>query len=185
MRRISWKAIGGAAVVAFLVFVGAQVYLAGRENVPLPGSQPVTLRGGHVNGNRISSKSWSFDYVRAQTTPDGSIATVDGVRHGVLYKNGKPYLRVSAQHVQINTSTLDFTATGDVHVEQINPKDRESRSFDTDLVQWTNVTKMLLLPHPSIVRSADQLLHVRTITVDFVKGQIRFGKINGGFHIPA
>jgi hypothetical protein len=92
---------------------------------------------------------------------------------------------LTAEHVQVNTTTLDFTATGDVHVVQISPKDNLSRSFDTDLVQWSNPTKTLLLPHPSIVRSADQLLKVQTITVDFIKGQIHFGKINGGFRAPA
>ncbi len=183
MRKVPWKLVGALAAAALFVFIVAQVILAGRENVPLPGSQPVTLLGGHVSGNRISTKSWTFDYRRAQTTPDGSVATIEGIRNGVLYKNGKPYLRLAARHVQVNTTTLDFTATGDVHVEQVDPKPGESRSFDTDLLQWTNVTKTLELPHPSIVRTGGQTLKVRTISVDFTKGSVRFGRISGGIHI--
>ncbi len=183
MRKAPWKAIGILAAIALFIFVVVQVILAGRENVPLPGSQPVTLLGGHVSGNRISTKSWTFDYRRAQTTPDGTIATIEGVRNGVLYKRGKPYLRVAAQHVQVNTTTLDFSATGDVHLEQIKPQPGGTRSFDSDLVLWTNVTKTLLLPHPSIVRTGDQTLKVRSISVDFTKGTVHFGRINGGVHI--
>ena len=58
------------------------------------------------------------------------------------------------------------------------------RSFDTDLVQWTNVTKMLLLSHPSIFRTGDQVLRVTTIAVNFNTNDIHMGKIQGSVQAP-
>lgn len=168
-----------------LIWFVVGIVLAGREPAPpTPGSQPLSLRGGRVTGNRISTRSWTFDYRHAQMSPDGTLATVDGVRNGVLYRKGKPYLSIAAQHVSVNTQTFDFTATGDVHVEQLNSKDKVKRSFDTDLLQWTNVTKMLSLPHPSLFRTGDQILKVASISVDFNTNDIHVGKIEGSFQAP-
>ena len=185
MKRANWRRIVLVAAVAVAVWFTIEIILAGREAPPPPpGSQPLTLHGGEVRGNRISSRSWTFDYKSAQMSPDGTIATVDGVHHGVLYKKGKPYLGIAAEHVSVNTQTFDFTALGDVHIQYLQPKDKISKSFDTDLVQWTNATKMLMLQHPSLVRTGDQTLKVASITVDFNKNEVHFGKIEGSVQAP-
>ena len=184
MRR-HWRTIALIAGVVFLAWVIIEIVLAGREPAPAPpGSQPVTLHGGQVRGNRISTRSWTFDYKTAQMSPDGTIATVDGVHHGVIYKKGKPYLGIAAEHVSVNTQTFDFTAIGDVHVSYLQPKDNVPKSFDTDLVQWTNATKLLSLQHPSIVRTGDQALKVASITVDFNRNEVHLGKIEGSVQAP-
>jgi hypothetical protein len=137
-----------------------------------------------VSGNHVSTRSWTFDYTKAQMSPDGILATLDGVKHGLLYKKGKPYLSISAQHVSLNTQTFDFTATGDVHVQALNPKDGVPKSFDSDLVQWVNATKMLQLPHPSIFRTGDETLKVSTITVNFNTSDIHLGNVSGAVQAP-
>jgi len=183
-RRISWSAVGWLVALAFIALVAYEVISASKEAPPPPpGQQPVILKGGKVTGNRISSRSWSFDYDRVETSPDGTLATVDGVKHGVLYKKGKPYLSLAAKHVQINTQTFDFTATGDVHIEDARPG-VQARSFDTDLVQWANALKMLTLPHTSLIRTGDQMLRVDSITVDFNKTEVRTGTVRGGMEVP-
>lgn len=184
MRRIDWRFVAALPLLALLIYVIVEIGIAGNNAPPIPRTQPITLRGGRVNGNRISSKSWTFEYKHAQLSPDGTIASVDGVRNGILYKKGKPYLSIAAEHVQVNTQTFDFTATGDVHVEQLHPKDGVKRSFDTDLVQWINATKSLALPHPSIVRSNDRVLKVASISVDFNTDTVHFGRISGGALAP-
>jgi hypothetical protein len=120
-----------------------------------------------------------FEYDHAEMSADGVLATVQGVRRGVLYKNGKPYLSVRAEQVSVNTATFDFTATGDVHVTQMQDTSSE-RSFDTDLIQWLNAAKMLTLPHPSVVRSGGETLRVSSINVNFNSGAIHFGRVSGG-----
>lgn len=179
-RRINWRIAGIVVAVLFVAWIFVGIMMAGRDvPPPPPGTQPVTLHGGQVRGNRISTRSWSFDYKSAQMSPDGTLATVDGVRNGVLFKDGKPFLNLSAAHVSINTQTFDFTAIGDVHIDYLRPKDGVPKSFDTDLVQWTNATKMLALLHQSIFTTGDQKLKVASINVDFNKSEIHLGKVEG------
>ncbi len=176
----NWRAVAIAASAIFILWIVVEIVLAGRNAAPPPpGTQPLTLRGGRVNGNRISTRSWTFDYQRAQMSSDGTMATVDGVRHGILYKKGKPYLSIAAQHVSLNTQTFDFTAIGVVHIAELDPKDGIPKSFDSDLVQWTNATKMLTLSHPSLLRTGDQTLQVASITVNFNSNDVHVGKIEG------
>lgn len=183
-RNWNWKRIGWIAGIIFAVWMTIGIMLAGRDVPPPPGAQPITLKGGRVTGNRVSTRSWTFDYTKAQMSPDGILATLDGVKNGVLYKKGKPYLSISAEHVSVNTQTFDFTATGDVHIEALHPSDGISKAFDTDLVQWVNATKMLELPHPSLLRTGGQTLKVATISVDFNKNDIHLGKISGSVEAP-
>ncbi len=175
-----WKLYLLLAGSGALIWIIAGVVLAGNEPGAAPqGMTPLTLHGGRVTGNRMSTKSWMFEYAHAQMSADGVLATVQGVRRGVLYKNGKPYLSVRAEQVSVNTQTFDFTATGDVHVTQTQDASSE-RSFDTDLIEWVNAAKMLTLPHPSVVRSGGQTLRVSSINVNFTSGEIHFGRVSGG-----
>ena len=176
--RFTWKHAAWIAGIALIVWVVIEVILAGRDTPPVPtASQSIDLRGGHVTGNRITTKSWTFDYTHAQLSPDGTVGTVDGVRNGIVYRKGKPYLRIAAEHISVNTQSLDFTALGKVHVERIG--DPEKRSFDTDLVIWTNNAKLLRMDHPSYLHTGDQTLKLEHVTIDFDSERVHFGKISG------
>jgi hypothetical protein len=181
-KRLRWKRIGIGAGVLFGIYVVVEIVLAGRGTPPIPpGQTPIELRGGHVLNNHIATKSWSFDYEHAHLSPDGLSGTVDGVRNGIVFRKGKPYLRISAKHVQVNIESLDFTAVGKVHIERIN--DPQKRSFDTDLVTWTNDAKLLRMAHPSYIRTGDQTLIVSSISVDFDDDTIHLGKVNGAVDV--
>lgn len=168
--------------MAFAAYLTIGIILAGRGTPPIPPAmQAVNLLGGHVRGNHITTRSWSFDYDTAELSPDGSTGSINGVHHGVIFKNGKPYMKISAEHVSVNTQSLDFTALGKVDIERIG--DTQKRSFDTDLVEWTNSTKMLLMPHPCYVHTEDQTLKISQITVNFATNEIHFGKIAGSVQL--
>lgn len=178
VRKLWWKRIGIGAALLLLVYVAVEVILAGGGTPPLPpGQAPVELRGGHVLNNHIASKSWSFDYDRARLSADGMSGTVEGVRNGIVYRKGKPYLRISAQRVKLNIQSLDFTAIGKIHIERIG--DSEHRAFDTDLVTWTNDAKTLRMIHPSYVHSGGQTLRIDGIAVNFDDETIHLGKLSG------
>lgn len=182
MRAKRWRQIGIGAGVLFMIYVVVEIVLAGRGTPPLPpGQMPIDLRGGHVMNNHIATKSWSFDYDHARLSPDGMSGSVDGVRNGIVFRKGKPYLKISARHIQLNIASLDFTAVGKVHIERIN--DPERRAFDTDLVTWTNDAKVLRMAHPSYVHSGNQVLKINSITVDFDDDSIHLGGINGGVDV--
>ncbi len=181
-RVVWWRRLALGAGLALGVYVVVEIVLAGGGTPPLPPSQaPIDLRGGHVLNNHIVTKSWSFDYDHARLSPDGLSGSVDGVRNGVVFRKGKPYLRISAKHVVLNIQTLDFTAVGKVHVERIN--DPQQRSFDTDLVTWTNDAKVLRMSHPAYIHSGDQTLRIDGISVNFDDNTIHLGKVAGGVEI--
>ncbi|MGC2130432.1 MAG: hypothetical protein WA629_10070 [Candidatus Aquilonibacter sp.] len=181
-RRIWWRwiaIVGGAAVAVWVV---VEVILAGIGTPPLPPDQMgITLRGGRVQGSRIVTKAWSFDYHDAQLSPDGTTGTVDGVHDGIVFRHGKPHLKITAQRISVDTMSLNFTAIGKVTVVMIG--DPLNRSFDTDLVQWTNATKLLLMPHPSYLHSEAHTLAFSSVTIDFGKDQIHFGSIQGSTEV--
>ncbi|MBV8331101.1 MAG: hypothetical protein JO192_00030 [Candidatus Eremiobacteraeota bacterium] len=181
-RKRLWKRAGIVAGVLFGIWVVVEIWLAGGGPAPPPPSSvSMNLQGGHVVTNRITTKSWTFDYEHAQLSPDGLTGSVDGVRNGVVFRKGKPYLKISAEHVQLDIESLDFTAVGKVQVERID--DPAHRSFDTDLVTWTNNAKLLHMDHPVYVHSGDQTLRIDGITVDFDENTIHFGKLAGGVEI--
>ncbi|MBV8067660.1 MAG: hypothetical protein JO113_06765 [Candidatus Eremiobacteraeota bacterium] len=182
VKALWWKRIAVAAGVALGIYVVVEIVLAGGGAPPLPSNQaPIDLRGGHVMNNHIATRSWSFDYDHARLSPDGMSGTVDGVRNGIVFRKGKPYLRISAKRVTLNIQTLDFTAVGKVHIERIN--DPQQRAFDTDLVTWTNDAKVLRMSHPAYVHSGDQTLRIDGITVNFDDNTVHLGKVSGGLDI--
>jgi hypothetical protein len=176
LKRSAW--IAGTAL---LVYVIVEVLLAGRNLPPMPPAQTgIGLRGGHAVGNKIKTKSWTFDYQTASLSPDGTTGTIEGVHDGIVYRRGKPHLRISARQLTFNTQTLDFTAIGKVRVQLIH--DPEQRSFETDLVEWTNRTKLLHLDHPSYVRSAGgPTLELQHVTINFDTDEVHVGQLGGGF----
>ncbi|HET7815471.1 MAG TPA: hypothetical protein VFL13_13985 [Candidatus Baltobacteraceae bacterium] len=184
-KRFPLRPVLLAVGALLLIWVIVEIVLAGNEPAPPPaGGQPITTKNGKVTGNRISTRSWTFDYQSAQMSADGINASINGVRNGVIYKNGKPYLKLAAKQVSVNTQTFDFTAIGTVHIETISAADGTSRTFETDLVQWTNATKMLVLSHPSVIRTGDQTMRVSNITVDFNKDEVHMGRIEGSLQAP-
>jgi hypothetical protein len=174
------RALIVAAALALLLYVGIEIDLAGRGTPPLPpSSAPLILRGGMVRGTNhtIKTRSWSFTYDHGQLSPDGTAGTLDGVRDGIVYRKGKPYLRIDARHVSVNALTLDFTAIGLVHVQML--QDRYHRSFDTDDVAWTNNAKLLQMPHTSYLHVGGQTLRIGSITVNFSTNEVHLHGIQG------
>ena len=181
-RRINVRLAGYLAGGALLVWIVVEVILAGIGTPPLPpDTSGITHKGGAVAGNRISNKSWSFDYKSAQLSADGTIGTIEGVRDGVVFKKGKPYLKIAAQRISVDTTSLNFTAIGKVTIRMIG--DPLHRSFDTDFMQWTNGTKLLAMPHPGYLHSGEHTLKFSSISIDFGKNEIHFGTLGGALEV--
>lgn len=183
--RRRWRLLAGIASVALVVWVAVEIVLAGRGILPVPPSgQPILLQGGRVQGGNhvVSSRSWRFAYDRGEFSADGTTGTLDGIHDGIVFRKGRPYLRLDAQHVSLNVTTLDFTAIGLVHIAMID--DPANRSFDTDEVEWTNYAKMLRMRHRSYVHVGGQTLTIESISVDFDKKEVRLGRIEGAIGVP-
>jgi hypothetical protein len=178
MKRKYWRPILILAGIALAIYLGVNVVLVGLNTpAPPPDQNGIALKGGSVRGNRITNRSWSFDYQKAQLSADGTSGTIEGVKDGIVFRHGKPYLKIAAARISVDTLSLNFTAIGKVTISIINDPDK--RSFETDLVAWSNGSKQLLMQHESYLHSGDQTMAFSSISIDFSTDQIQFGRIDG------
>ena len=168
MKRAIWL-----AVLVVVTALGIGIYRAGLDELPPPSNDSqIVFHGGKVYGRRITTNSWSADYDRIVSNGDQTILNVDGVRHGLIYKKGKPFLRVRAEHMTVNTLSHDFTINGPMEAQTIgrHPK----RSFETTSAVWSDASQQLTLDQRVVVRTPGQAplrfasarLNVRTGELD-------------------
>jgi len=172
------RAALAAAALAFLAWVGIGIYRAGSE-VPPPPSDPVsTLTTGHAEGRRIDGKpSWSLDYDRMTTTPDTTTATLENVRHGELYRHGKPFMRMTAKHVIVNTLSNDFTVTGGLELTENDGLHR--RRITSSSAVYSGTLQTLTLHSPAHIAADGARVTVRSAEVNFRSGDMSFGPLVG------
>lgn len=171
-KQVIWSITG---VLGLILLIG--VVLAGRGDAPPPAPSPIILNNGKILGNRIVSKSWTLDYKSIVTSPDGVTVNVDDVHSGLFYKDGKPYIKFYATHVMGNTSTLDMTVTGKIHLETLGGG--VHHTFDTDYVNWSNGLQTLDMPHAVTITSDSEVLHVSSIALNFMTGMTTIKGIRG------
>lgn len=174
MKRILW--ICAAALVLFL---GIGIYDAGKNEVaPPPANTQIVFKRGLADGHRLRFKSWSARYDRIVSNADQTILDLDGIRDGVIYKKGKPYLHVRAAHMTVNTLTRDFTARGPFHVESVGSKPR--RSFDTDDATWNDAAQTMTFARRIVIHSGnDDPLAVGSLTLNVRSGNIALRDVTG------
>jgi hypothetical protein len=165
--------------VALLVIFAAGIYFAGRNELPAPSSNPpVIFKRGSALGQRLVGRSWSADYERIVTNTDQTILDLYGVKHGVIFKNNKPYLLVKADHMTVNSLTHDFSVNGPIHIEQVafGPH----RTFESDAANWSDLAQVLSFPHRSTIRTGTDLpLTVGSLTYNARTGDSEFHHVAG------
>ena len=132
---------------ALCAFVGYGILRAGDDEKPTPTSDPeIVFAGGKIFGRRITTKSWTASFDKILSSPDQSVLDVQNVHDGVIYKRGKPYMRVRTQHMTVNTVTHDFSMTGPTEMETIGA--RPTKKFTTTAAVWNDTLKTLTLSQP-------------------------------------
>ena len=172
-RLLVLLAVGGAFWIAY------EISIAGDGNLPSLETPAVVMKNGKAYGERLTSHSWSFKYGRAVARVGETIFDLDDVHDGVIYKDGKPYLRFRAKHVTANTITRDFAVSGAFHVDM--PGKGAARSLDTDRASWSDGTQTLSLPDATTIRGKDgePPLTLRGLTLDIRTKSARVGHIAG------
>jgi lipopolysaccharide export system protein LptC len=171
-----WRVFIALLVVAGLGWVAWQTVHAGSEIPSRNGSSQTKLSGGSANDKRIDGKSWSLDYDTATLSPDGSLAEISNVHDGVILRDGKPYMRMTAKHVSANLSFNDFVVTGPVSFVEIGG---QRRQLDTDEAHYSGNDHILHLDHPTTIRAGDMTFHVANAVVNFTTGDTKLGRITG------
>lgn len=165
-------------IVSLALLIGYGIYQAGINEIGAPSSgTPAEISGGKAMGHRLSFLSWSIEYDRIRASADGTIVDVDGVKNGVFYRAGKPYLKLKATHLTVNTVSKDFTADGPLTIESL---ESDHRSFTTTAAVWTNATQQLAMNQRIVVKSPDgAVLHLDTLTMNVKTGEVHVGNVAG------
>jgi hypothetical protein len=169
-----------AGVAVLALGLGWVIYETATSGSDVPPPQPAgltRLQGGTAGGKRIDGRSWSLDYRTATMTPDGQTAEIEDVRDGIIRRNGKPYLRMRAQHVSANITGNDFTATGPVVLTEITGS---RRRLETVGAHFVGSRDALVLDNQTTITAAGGLrVVVDHAMVNFATGETRLGRIRG------
>jgi lipopolysaccharide export system protein LptC len=173
-RLARWRVPLALVVLIGLGWVVYQTIHAGDGIPPPPAQTQTRLLGGTANDKRIDGKSWSLDYDTATLSPDGSLATIEHVHDGVILRNGKPYMHMTARHVSANLVSNTFDVTGPVAFKEIGG---QHRTLDTVGARYSGADHVLHLDNPTTIRDGSVTLHVTKATMNFLTGDTKLGKI--------
>jgi hypothetical protein len=180
MKR--WRRL--ALIVAVIIgsWLVWQTIHAG-DDVPLThgggsGSALVRLNGGTAGGKRLDGKSWSLDYANANFSQDGTTAELDDIHDGVIFRNGKPYVRMHARHVSANLATNDFTVIGGVTFDEI---DGRKRHLETSTARYIGNIHTVYLDQPTTITEGSAHLRVATLQMNFTTGDTVLGRVMAVF----
>jgi hypothetical protein len=169
-----------ALVLALLGWLGVGIYRAGGDVPPPPPASETKLTSGHAEGRRVDGKpSWSLDYDRVVASSDSTMATLYNVRHGQIYKRGKPFMKMVAKEVVVNTLSNDFVVTGPLELTENDGK--HDRHLTSDAANYSGVLQTLTLSHPAKISSDGARVNVKSATVNFKSGDMNFGPLVGRF----
>jgi len=171
--RIAGVAIVAALVLGVYFVIRDAGDLAGRSGDP----NDILFKAGHAFGNRMTTRAWSVDYESAETNANHTLVDLRGVRNGVIFKDGKPYVRIKAAHVRVNTVTHDFDVDGGLHVEKVSPENVSS--LDTTTGSWLDHSQYLVLGRPTTITMTNgETTHVQKVIVNIKTGSIHLKGID-------
>ena len=177
-KKLDWRRLATIATIGVLIGLAIAIWHAGNEELPQQ-NDAQTITNGTAEGRRAQFASWQFTYDKATTLSDNVTQEIDGIRDGVYYKGGKPFIRMHAQRVIYNSLTRDFSVVGPVHFD-IDDKGK-TRTLDTENASWYEGTQTLRIPGKVTIGSQNgaQLL-VNNVTINLQTGDYKIGKIEGG-----
>jgi hypothetical protein len=176
----TFRAGAALAVLGFLTWVGVGIYRAGGDVPPPVGAPETRLTAGHAEGRKIDGlPSWSLDYDRVVASADTTIATLYNVRNGQLYKHGKPFMKMAAKQVVVNTLSNDFVVTGPMELTENDGQ--HARRLTSDAANYSGALQTLILSHPAKIVSDGARVTVATATVNFKSGDMSFGPLVGHY----
>lgn len=174
--QVPWRRLALVAGIAFAGWVAWGIVRAGgpTPNVGVPTTSELVR--GHAEGRRLNARSWSLDYDRIVEAPDGSTATLYDVRHGQIFRNGKPYVTVTADTVVVNTLSNDFSASG--HVVLVEDDGKHQRRFRSERALYNGVPEVLTLPAPVHIESDGMAASFDHAVVNLKTGAMTVGRID-------
>ncbi len=168
-------------VVAFIGYVTWGVMNAGDDSAPPPQQVPLVINGGSAAGHRMTTPSWTILYDHIEASTDSNLINARGIRDAVIFRKGKPYIHLKADHVEANLANKDFTATGHIHAEQRS--NGVVKTFETGTATWTEQSQKLIMPNQIRLKMQQIAIDVRSLVFDVRTGAIKVGSMNAKMHM--
>jgi len=176
VSRAPWRRIIAIAVAAFAAWVAWGIWHADGPVLNVGTTTVSQLDRGHAEGRRINARAWSLDYGKIIEAPDGTTATLYDVRHGEIFRNGKPYVSVRADSIVVNTLSNDFSASG--HVVLTENDGKHQRQFRSERALYSGVPQVLTLPSPVHIESDGMTASFDHAVVNLKTGSMQLGRID-------
>jgi hypothetical protein len=173
---VPWRRIALLAGLAFVAWVAWGIIHADGPVLNVGTTTVSQLERGHAEGRRVNARAWSLDYGRILEAPDGTTATLYDVRHGEIFRNGKPYVSVRADSVVVNTLSNDFSASGHVELTEIDGK--HDRRFRSERALYNGVPQILTLPTAVRIESDGMTASFDHAIVNLKTGSMSLGRID-------
>jgi hypothetical protein len=113
-------------------------------------------------------RAWEFAAESIEISADKRWATLVGVRRAVLFRDAKPYLRMSARHVRFDQQTRDWRAHDDLRVQGPDGLTISSRA-----AIWNHKAQLLDCPEPVQARLKGADISAPRLRYDAREGKIR------------
>ncbi len=165
------------ALACVLVYCIWGIHVAGSDATPPPGQEPMTISGGHAAGHRYTTPSWTLAYDYIEASSDSTIINARGIHDAVIFRSGKPYLHLQADHIEANLITKDFAATG--HLRAAQTINDVTRSFATGSATWSEATQQLQMPNLIRTRIHNSTVLVHGLVFDVRHDVIHLGAVDG------
>lgn len=133
-----------------------------QPSVVAEGAQRIVVR------DTAGRKAWEFAARRIVVSPDKVYCTATDVSRAVVYRDGRPFLKLKAQQVRLNQQTRDLEATGTV-----DASGPDGLTVRTQHATWAHETQRLTCPGD--VRAT---LRGMTITTKAALYDVRAGKLH-------
>jgi LPS export ABC transporter protein LptC len=174
-------AIGGAAG-----FLGSRL-LAPRIPTAAPAPQaPLTSLLPELNlppmnyvVNDHGKRQWEFHAGEVHQSAGGETTALNGLKQGVYYKDGKPYLKMRSGGAVYDHIKRQLQMTGGVQVE--GPK---GLRFNAPSLVWHESTKQIVCAGPVTMQTPEGWIQANgTLTADLNKQTFALQQVSGQFRL--
>jgi LPS export ABC transporter protein LptC len=108
---------------------------------------------------------WEISARRVEVSSDRQSTRASGVGKATLFREGKPYLLITASQLVLSNTTNDLEATG-----QVTASGPDGFSFKTSRAVWRNLTQIVKCPNPVTAKLRGVVFQTKQLRYDWNKG---------------
>jgi|GEM_PF-1605497 len=173
LRRFStWGVVAAVVFCALLIYYLVSGLMT-PESHATSADQQVIMRGVTGQAERAGELGWRFSADSTDASADGMTTTYHRAR-ATYFLDGKPTYRLTAAQVLIDLRTLNYTASGGVHVWSVAGKHKQD--LKTEYVLWNQAPQLLSCPKPVHLTYSGTVLQTAHLSINLRTGDTQLGK---------